>query len=117
MALTDAVFSWIERAGHEAVTSTIPKAELLVPAYRDGDENKVDGSYGLLSTCPNLRWIEPGLETADLAARLRATYRLPTPDALQAATALRAPVSGFITNDPVLPRIQDLDIAALDQFL
>jgi predicted nucleic acid-binding protein len=117
VALTDAVFSWVESAGHEAVTSTITMTELLVPAYRDGDENKVDESYGLLSTCPNLRWIEPGLETADLAARLRGTYRLPAPDALQAATALRAQVSGFITNDPVLPRIQDLDIAVLDQFL
>ena len=65
-----------------------------MPAYRDGDENKVDESYGLLSTYPNLRWIELGLESVDLAARLRGAYRLPTPDALQAATALRAQVSG-----------------------
>jgi hypothetical protein len=52
LALTDAVFSWIERAGHEAVTSTITTTELLVPAYRDGDENKPDEFYGLLSTYP-----------------------------------------------------------------
>jgi len=57
------------------------------------------------------------LETADLAARLRADYRLRTPDALQAATALRAHATGFVTNDPVFARIKEFKTAVLDQFL
>jgi len=117
LALSDSVFSWVERSGHEAVTSTITMTELLVPAYREKDEHRVDEFYGLLSTYPNLRWVPPDLETADLAARLRADYRLRTPDALQAATALRAHATGFITNDPVFTRIEDLKTAVLDQFL
>ena len=117
LALSDSVFSWVERSGHEAVTSTITMTELLVPAYREKDEHRVDEFYGLLSTYPNLRWVPPDLETADLAARLRADYRLRTPDALQAATALQAHATGFITNDRIFTRIEELKTAVLDQFL
>jgi predicted nucleic acid-binding protein len=91
--------------------------ELLVPSYRDKDEQKVDEFYGLLTTYPNLQWVPPDLETADLAARLRADYRLRTPDALQAATAIHAHVTAFVTNDPAFTRIKEFKTAVLDQFL
>jgi predicted nucleic acid-binding protein len=117
LALADAVFSWVEKAGHEAVTSTITMTELLVPSYRENDEQRVEEFYGLLSTYPNLRWIAPDLETADIAAQMRAAYRLRTPDALQAATAIRATATGFITNDPAFARIQEFETAILDEFL
>ncbi len=91
--------------------------ELLVPSYRSEDENRVDAFYGLLSTYPNLLWIAPDLEAADLAAKLRARYRLRTPDALQAATAIRAHATGFVTNDPIFRRIEELDTVVLDHFL
>lgn len=117
LALADAVFSWLERAGHEAVTSTITMTELLVPSYRENDEQKGDAFYALLSTYPNLRWIAPDLETADLAARIHAMYRLRTPGALQAAGAVRAQATGFITNDPVFARIQEFETAVLDQYV
>jgi predicted nucleic acid-binding protein len=117
LALTDSVFSWVERTGHEAVTSTITMTELLVPSYGDNDERTIDEFYGLLSTYPNLRWIAPDLETADVAARMRATYRLRTPDALQAATALRADATGLITNDAAFARIKELETVVLDRLL
>jgi predicted nucleic acid-binding protein len=117
LALTDAVFAWVERAGHEAVTSTITMTELLVPSYRDNDEHRVDAFYGLLSTYPNLRWIAPDLEAADLAAKLRAQYRMRTPDALQAATAIRENATGLITNDPGFVRIGGFETAVLDRFV
>jgi len=117
VALTDSVFSWLERPNHEAVTSTITMTELLVPSYRDHDEARVDAFYGLLTTHPNLRWIAPDLETADLAAKLRAAYRLRTPDALQAATAVRGEATGFVTNDPAFARVKEFETAVLDQLL
>jgi predicted nucleic acid-binding protein len=107
----------VERSGHEAVTSTITMTELLVPSYRDDDEHRVDEFYGLLSTYPNLRWIAPDLEVADLAARMRAAYRLRTPDALQAATAIREKATALVTNDPIFARIGEFETAVLDQFL
>lgn len=117
VAFTDLVLSWVEQSGHTALTSTITMTELLVPSYRDGDEHRVDDFYGLLSTYPNLRWIAPNLEVADIAARLRAAHRFRTPDALQAATAIHGHATGFVTNDPAFRRVNQFEAAILDHFL
>jgi predicted nucleic acid-binding protein len=115
--LANAVFSWIERPGCEAVTSTITMTELLVQPYRERDESRADEFYALLSTYPHLEWIAPNLEIADEAARLRAIHRLKTPDALQAATAMQAGATGMVTNDPAFNRVGAFEIAILDEFL
>jgi len=115
LPLTDRIFSWLEKPNSKAVASTIAMMELLVRPYRDGDERLVDEFYGLLSTYPNLDWIAPGLEIADLAARLRARYHLRTPDAIMAATARHAQATGFITNDPVFMRVETLETLVLDE--
>lgn len=115
--LTDHIFSWLEQPGSKAVTSTITMTELLVQPYRALDEQRVDEFYGLLSTFPNLDWIAPNLEIADLAARMRALYRLRTPDALQAATAAHASATALITNDQVFKRVENLEALVLDQIL
>lgn len=61
--------------------------------------------------------IAPDLEAGDIAARLRATYKLRTPDALQAATAIVAQATGFITNGPIFLRVVEFETAVLDQSL
>ena len=117
VALADRVFAWIEQPGHTAVTSTITMTELLVQPYRESDEVRVNLFYGLLTTYPNLDWIAPDLEIADMAARLRALHRLKTPDALQAATAARSQATGFVTNDPVFERVEAFETLLFDQLL
>ena len=117
VALTDHIFPWLERPGNSGVTSTITMTELLVQPYRDSDEQRVDEFYGLLSITPNLEWLPPTLEIADLAARLRAAHRLRTPDALQAATAVHAGATGLITNDAVFERVRDFETLILDRLL
>jgi predicted nucleic acid-binding protein len=116
-SLTDRVFSWLEQPARRAVTSTITMTELLVQPYREGDQRRADEFYGLLSTYPNLDWIAPTLDVADIAARIRATQGLRTPDALQAATAVHATVSGLITNDPVFKRVAGFETMVLDEVL
>ncbi len=115
LPFTKSVFSWLEQPESRAVTSTVTMTELLVSPYREADEERADRFYGLLSTYPNLDWVAPDLDIADLAARLRATHRLQTPDALQAATALRTGASGLITNDPVFGRVGDFETVVLDR--
>ena len=117
LPLTDAIFAALERQSLTAITSTITMTELLVPAYRTKDEERVDEFYVLLSRYPNLEWIAPTLEIADLAAELRALHRLRTPDALQAATAVREGATGFITNDPVFTRVTNFETLVLDRVL
>lgn len=70
--------------------TAITMTELLVPACRGGTEQKADEFYALFTTYPNLDWIAPSLEIADMATKIRATHRLGTSDALQAATAVHA---------------------------
>ena len=86
--------------------------ELLVHPYRELDESRVDEFYGLLSTYPNLDWVAPNLEIADLAAWVRARHHLQSPDALQAATAAHAKATGLITNDPVFERVKAFETGA-----
>ncbi len=117
LPFTDQIFAWLERPGHTAVTSTITMTELLVLPYRKADQQQVDELYGVASTYPNLDWIAPDLEIADLAASLRAQYELKTPDALQAATALSAEASALVSNDRALKRLNMLEILILDDLL
>ena len=115
--LADQILGWLEQPGHSAVTSTITMTELLVQPYRNADELRVDAFYGLLSTYPNLTWLAPDLEIADLAARLRARYQLRTPDALQAATARSFQATAFLTNDAAFERVEGVDTVVLDKLL
>jgi predicted nucleic acid-binding protein len=115
--LSDAVFAWVERPGRTAVTSTITMTELLVQPYRNYDEDKADEFFALLSTFPHLDWVAPDLEIADLAARLRGLNRLRTPDALQAATAIKAGATAVITNDPIFERVTTIETIVVDRFL
>ncbi len=115
--LTDHVFLWLERPDCGAVTSTITMAELLVQPYRMPDDEQVNEFYALLSSYPNLDWIAPDLSIADTAARIRATHRLRTPDALQAATAVRSEVTGLVTNDAVFERVKEFETLVLDHLL
>ncbi len=117
LALTDPLFAWMERPNSRAVTSTITMTELLVQPYRNGNEELVNQFYGLLSTYPNLEWVAPTIAIADEAARLRALYKLRTPDALQAATATHALATGMVTNDSVFERVKGFETLFLDAIL
>ena len=117
VTLTDHIFKWLEQPDHQAVTSTITMTELLVQPYRDSSEQRARGFYSLLSTYPNLDWIAPSLEVADIAARIRAMHGLRTPEALQAATAVYAQATGLVTNDPMFARVEAFEALVLDRLL
>jgi predicted nucleic acid-binding protein len=113
----DAVFEWMELPSSSAVTSTVVLTEILVQPYRAQNLPQAEGFYSLLTTLPNLEWVAPSLRIAGLAAALRASYRLKTPDALIAATAIFCNASAFITNDPIFKRVPSLDVLVLDDYL
>jgi predicted nucleic acid-binding protein len=115
--VANAVFEWMERPGSSAVTSTVALTEILVQPYRNANPSQAQTLYSLLTTIPNLEWVAPSLHIADLAASLRASFRLQTPDALIAATAVVRKASAFVTNDPAFRRISDLDVLILDEHI
>ena len=117
MNLTDEVFFWIEKPQNRALVSTIIMTELLVHPYREADERRVDEFYVWLSTYPNLEWVAPSLEIADLAARIRGAHGLKTPDAILAATAVSTSATALITNDEVFARVPSFETLVLEQLV
>ena len=115
--LSDCLFGWLAKRGHSAVSSTLSFTEILVPAYQEGEEKRIQAYYAFLSTYPNLTWVPTVLEIADQAARLRCTYGLKTPDAIHAATAIHAKATLFVTNDFVFKRVKEMDSLILDELL
>ena len=108
------VFTWLERTSNTAVTSSLTMTELLVQPYRAGNEALVNRYFGLLSLFPHLEWVAPDLAIADAAAQIRAHLRLRTPDALQAATAIRRGASAILTNDGDFARVSQIEVGVLD---
>lgn len=117
LVLCDAVFEWLERPNSSAVTSTITMMEVLVQPYRDSSKPRADLYYALLSSYPRLEWRPPTIETADIAARLRAKYRLASPDALQAACAIEAGATALITNDAAFERVKTFETVVLERLI
>jgi predicted nucleic acid-binding protein len=115
--LANGVFEWIERPVSSAVASTVVLTEILVQPYRNGNLPQAQSLYALLTTIPNLEWVAPSLHIADLAASLRASYRLQTPDAIIAATAVLCNASALVTNDPIFRRIPNLNVLILDDYI
>lgn len=111
------IFRWLEESSSSATTSAITMLELLVHPYRRADIDTVNKFFALLSTYPNLHWVELTLPVADTAARMRAEFNLKTPDAIQAASALALQATGFISNDPAFKRLQNLEVLILDDLL
>lgn len=117
VALARRLFIWLEKPGNTAVTCSITMTEILALPYRSPDASQADAYFGLLSSYPHLEWVAPDLQIARVAARFRARLRMPTPDALQAATAVRSGAQGLITNDKIFRRVDELEILLLDELL
>lgn len=115
--LCDPVFEAIENGDIRATTSALSLLEILVQPYRKKLDDLVLKFFALLTTYPNLHWVDLNVDIADTAARLRAEHRLKTPDAIQAATAIRSGATGFLCNDAAFKRVKGIDTLLLDDCL
>jgi predicted nucleic acid-binding protein len=91
--------------------------EILAKPYRTLDVAKVRQIRSLLLAYPNLEWVPTDLEIANEAALLRAKYKLETPDAIQAATAIHSGATLLVTNDASFERIPAFKTLLLDRLL
>ncbi len=115
--LCDPLFESIEKGTVKASTSTLTLMETLVQPYRRKLDDLVLKFYSLLTTYPNIIWIDLTIDVADTAARLRAEYRLKTPDAIQLASAISSGANGFICNDAAFKKTKEIDCLMLDDCL
>lgn len=100
------LFLRMEAGEIAGVMSTLVLCELLVPAYRVGDTERVRTVTRLLMDFPNLSIVPLSSEISVEAARLRAQHGLRTPDAIHSATALARNAAGIVTNDQHLSRVE-----------
>jgi predicted nucleic acid-binding protein len=100
------LFSRIEGGEIIGLISSLVFAELLVPAYRDGQTALADAIVKILLNFPNLATYPLTPEISQKAAEIRATHNLRTPDAIHLATALAGKADCFITNDRALERLK-----------
>ncbi len=116
--LKDNLFLPLEEGSFRAVTSVLTIAEMLVRPKSLGLQDVCEEYILLLSSYPNLEIVPFTLRIAIRCAEVRAHYRLPTPDALQVATALEEGAGVFLTNDTDLPsQVDGLHVAILHDFL
>ena len=86
------------------VSSPVLVTEALTKPLRDGN-TEIELQYRELFASNVVRLLDASYQVFEDAARLRADTRLKTPDALHAATALRAGCTLFITNDTDFRRV------------
>ena len=101
-------FAAVDAGDIQAVTSTVTLLEVSVQPLRRGAVELARRYRDILLNSPGLSCLEVSSDVAEDAARLRATYNLRTPDAIQLATAIRSGASTFLTNDKFLPSIPSI---------
>ena len=98
----------------QVVTSTLTLTEVLVHPLRSGDVELAQQYRDIILDQENLITVPISIEIAEIAAQLRATQNLRTPDAIQIATALQGGATFFLTNDIRLANIPNLQVLVLD---
>lgn len=92
--------------------SFLTLAELLVKPLVEGEETLID-FYIHLEKLFSIKILYPNSRTAFLAAKLRASYQLPMPDALNLAVAISNSYDVFVTNDEDLQRVKEIKVLPL----
>ncbi|MEW6368785.1 MAG: PIN domain-containing protein [Acidobacteriota bacterium] len=116
-ALVTEVFTRMDSGMLKGVTSVVSLAEVLVHPIRRGDLRLAGEYRDLLLNSQNFQVLSVDPDTAEIAARIRAEHNLRLPDALQFAVAIEGRCQAFLTNDPLLKRVTEIRVLALDDFL
>ena len=94
----------------------LTRLEVLVVPYRAGNIELAERYEAVLTRSRGVRMIDLTRDHMRLAAQLRATTGIATPDALQLATCFVSRCSAFVTNDRRLPAIPGLRIIQLREY-
>ena len=112
-----AFFQAMSQDEFQVVTSTLTLTEVLVHPLRAGNVELARQYRDILFDQENLTVLPVSSTIAEVAAQLRATQNLRTPDAIQIATVIQAGAAFFITNDARLANVPDLQVLVLDELL
>lgn len=94
----------------QVVISTVTLAEVLGGPLRVGNELLAAQYREALTRSAGWTVFSLDIEIAVEAARIRSTYRLRLPDAIQVATAIRAGATALVTHDKGFNRVRGLRV-------
>ena len=100
----------------EVVTSELTLLETLVKPLRDEDQALAE-DYERLLTATGISLQPVTANVLRAAARIRATSKMKTPDAIHAATALSVGCARFITNDTDYQKLSSLSVVVLKELV
>lgn len=93
---------------YRLITSELSILETLVRPLREANQALVELFRTALLGADEVDIIPATLQTWEEAAKIRAQWRLETPDAIHAATALLTDCTLFVTNDADFRRVPEL---------
>jgi len=111
------VFVEIDAGEIEAITSTITLLEVLVHPLKTKNETLAERYREILLHSEGLTTLEILHEISEKSSKLRAKYSIKTPDAIQIAVGVLYGAGKFLTNDPDLKKISEVEVLVLDDFL
>jgi len=111
------LFDMIEKGRMYAVTSTLLYTEVLAKPFEEENQKVVDLYRVFLSTFPNLIVQDVDKSISVMAAKLRAKYRIRTPDAIFLATGMVNKADAYITNDVRLKKIKEIEVLTIDEIV
>lgn len=109
------VFEALQNGKIKLKTSKLAILEVLVKPIGDGNSDLVSRYKDFLLDTEGVYLVPISLEILEQAAYIRARYKVKTPDAIHAATALSVGCNSFLTNDPQFKRIGNLNTEVLSE--
>jgi predicted nucleic acid-binding protein len=110
-----ALFASYKEYGYVFVTSMITLMEVLVLPLRHKKTELAHKYESILTNSRSIKLVAIDVEITKISARLRATYPLKTPDAIQLATAIAYAADTFLTNDKQLKAVKAVNVVTLDE--
>lgn len=104
------LFQAVAKGDIRMVTSTVTLLEVLVHPLKQGNEDLAHQYNDILLSSPYIFTVPVTPATAQIAAELRATTNLKTPDAIHLATAINQHAAVFLTNDRDFGNVDSLRV-------
>jgi predicted nucleic acid-binding protein len=118
----DAFFSLMSQGKIRTITSAMTLAEVLVKPYQRKQWKLAEMYESIFEETAELTLVSVDAGIGRLAAKLRASYSLLTPDAIHMATAMMQGAEFFLTNDKDFRKVDSTDrrspkLAFIDKLL
>lgn len=106
----------VRRGEFKAVVTPITAADILVKPLERNREDLADRYRRAMRGMKNIEPLQLPFEVGFLAGSLRAKYKFPLPDMIQAACALLSKTPTLITNDKAMEQIEEVQVFLLSAF-